>query len=128
MTSKKTLEINNKKEKFVLTVLTDDILHLLYLPNSVLEIDDIKEALLAYDSLPNPKPLRVITEMGKYATITSEARSFASENSPHLNKVAYVITGLPQRLLLRFFLKMMKNKKVTKVFLSFEDAYKWVSL
>ncbi len=104
----------------------DDILHILYLKNSVLEVEDVVEVHKAFMSLPDPKPRKVLSEMGKFVSITPEARASAAEHSPDLDGIAYVIKGISQRLLLKFHIKMWKRDKPNKVFESYNEALEWL--
>lgn len=115
-----------KNEKSTLNIIEDNILHILYLKNSDLEIEDVKEVAEAYNSLPEPKPQKVLSEMESYVSITNEARVYAAEQSPDLIGIAYVISGLSQRLLLKFYVKLWKRKKPTQVFHSYAEALLWL--
>lgn len=126
MQNQKTTNITIENKKSVLRILEHNILHILYADNIVLEIKDINELYTSYNALPDPKPLKVITEMGDFSSITTEARHYGAEISPDLTKLAYVVKGLAQRLLLKFHIKMMKRKKPTKVFNNFNAAYAWL--
>ena len=126
MQNQKTTNITIENKKSVLRILEHNILHILYADNIVLEIKDINELYTSYNALPDPRPLKVLSEMGDFSSITTEARNYGAEISPDLTKLAYVVKGLSQRLLLKFYIKMMKRKKPTKVFNNFDAAYAWV--
>ena len=72
--------------------------------------------------MPYAKPMKVITQYGKFVSISSEARIKAAERSPDLIAIAYVINSLSQRLLLKFYIKLVNRKKPTTVFQSIEEA------
>jgi len=103
-----------------------NILHIIYADNVVLEIEDVIEVQLAYRSLPDPKPLSVLSELGKHGSFSTEARTYAAQIAPDLDKSAYIIKGLAQRLIVRFYLKVLTSKGDNKVFDCFEEAYNWV--
>ena len=126
MQNQKTTNITIENKKSVLRILEHNILHILYADNIVLEIKDINELYTSYNALPDPRPLKVLSEMGDFISITTEARNYGAEISPDLTKLAYVVKGLSQRLLLKFYIKMMKRKKPTKVFNNFDAAYAWL--
>lgn len=126
MQNKKTTNISIENKKSVLRILEHNILHILYADNIVLEIKDIDELYTSYNALPDPKPLKVLSEMGDFSSITTEARNYGAEISPDLTKLAYVVKGLAQRLLLKFYVKMLKRKKPTKIFNNFDAAYAWL--
>jgi hypothetical protein len=116
--------IENKNS--LMRVLDNGVLHNRYFEDTLLEVSDIKEVQDGYNSIPDPKPLKVIQEMEIGASMSSEARIYAAEHSPDLIAVAYVIKGLPQRLLIRFYVRMWKRKKPVKVFDCFDNALEWL--
>ena len=116
--------IENKNS--VMRVLDNGILHNRYFEGSLLEVEDIKGVQNGYNSLPDPKPLKVIQEMEIGVSMTPEARKYAAEHSPDLTGVAYVIQGLAQRLLIRFYVGMWKRTKPVKVFDSVAEALNWL--
>ena len=115
--------INNTNSK--MRILEDGILHNLYSEGVLLEVEDIKELQVQFNLL-EPKPTKVLQELGKFTNMSAEARKYAAEHSPELDGVAYVIHNLAQRLLIRFYVRMWKRDKPTKVFDSFSDAHKWL--
>jgi len=72
--NKKTTNISIENKKSVLRILEHNILHILYADNIVLEIKDIDELYTSYNALPDPKPLKVLSEMGDFSSITTEAK------------------------------------------------------
>jgi len=126
MEATKTVNIICDQEKFVFSILEDNILLIYYKDNATIEVEDILSIEKAYNDLPYVKPMKVVTEYGKFVTITSEARTKAAEKSPDLIAVAYVINSLSQRLLLKFYVNMVKRKKPSKVFQSLDEALEWL--
>lgn len=119
----KTVIHNNKS---TLTIIEDNILHIYYEANSELEIADVIEVEKAYEQLPEPKPLKVVSEIGPFVTMSADARAYAAERSPDLVAIAYVIKSLSQRMLLKFYVRMWKRKKPSKVFEDYQEALKWL--
>jgi hypothetical protein len=114
-----------KNQHSEMKILENSILHISYTAGVVLEAKDIKELQVQFELL-NPKPRKVLQELGSSLNMSSEARRYAAEHSPDLIAVAYVIKGLAQRLLIRFHVKMWKRDKPVKVFDSFDDAKAWL--
>lgn len=108
-------------------VLENGILHVVYHKETIISEKDIREVQYGFDSLEDPKPTKVIQEMQENVSMSLEGRKYASENAPSLTGVAYVIKGLPQRLLVRFYVGMRVMKNTTKVFESFDEGIKWLS-
>jgi hypothetical protein len=115
--------ILNKNSK--MQILEGEILHITYNEDVIIEIPDIKELNDRYNLL-NPKPQKVIQDFSRFLTISTEARHYASEKSPDLKAIAFVITSLAQRILLRFYIKTWKRDKKTKIFESFNEALDWI--
>lgn len=107
-------------------VLANGILHIKYPMGAEINTLDIQEIQKGYAALPDPKPMKVLQELGMHVNMTNKARKYAAENSPHLLGVAYVIKGLAQRLLIRFYVRMLKKDKPTAVFNNFDDALVWL--
>lgn len=108
-------------------IIEGNIMYVRYKNNSIIEIEDVIELEKAYNSLKDPKPMKVLSEMGEYASISTEARAFAAERSPDLTAIAYVINGLAQRLLIKFYIRMWKRNKPYKVFDSLDDGLEWLN-
>ncbi len=106
-------------------ILDTGIMHVIYKEGVALQVDDIKELATQYELL-DPKPTKVLQELREHVNMTNEARSYAAEHSPNLEAVAYVIHSLAQRLLVRFYVKMWKRDKPTKVFNAVDEALKWL--
>ncbi len=119
----KNKSIRNKNS--IIQVLDNGILHVLYPEGTQIEVADIKELQTQFNKL-DPKPTKVIQELRPYVNMTNEARKYGAEHSPALKGVAYVIHGLSQRLLVRFYIKMLKRDKPTKVFDAFNEALAWL--
>ena len=116
--------INNKNSQ--MRIFDNGILHITYREEVLLEISDIKEMQVQFDLL-KPKPTKVLQELGRYVNMSSDCRKFAAEHSPVLDGIAYVIHSLSQRLLIRFYVRMWKRDKPTKVFDKVEDAIIWLN-
>jgi len=117
--------IFNKNSK--MRVLENGILHTVFLKESILEVEDVKEMKRGYESLPDPKPNKAIQEFEAGVSMSPKCRIYAAEHSPDLLGVAYIINGLPQRLLIHFYVKMWKRKKPVKVFQAFDEALVWLN-
>jgi hypothetical protein len=110
------------------TLLENDILHVFFLPNSLLEPIDFEEGKAIYTELGDGRKLRHLIEFGEYSTATTEARTWAEANSPAAIAEAIVIKSLAQGLLVRFYLKMRKNQHPCKVFRNSSEAKNWLNL
>ncbi len=127
MTSVYSKEKIFEHNKLILSLLNGNILHIYYKDNAIIEVEDIKILEKAYNDIPYTKPMKVVTEYGNYVTIASDAKEYAAERSPDLIAIAYVINSLSQRLILKFYIKLVKRKKPTKVLQSIEDALVWLN-
>ena len=94
--------------------------------NADITISDIDELEKAFKKLTGGEKVRVIQNMGKYVNMNPDARKYASTRAPELIGVAYVISGLGQRLAVSFYIRIRTRKHPTKVFSSLEDAAEWL--
>jgi hypothetical protein len=106
--------------------LSDSIIHLQWKRGVELEISDIDEMIKAFEEMSKGQLTKVISEFSPFVTISSKAREYAAANSPDLIALAYVIHGLSQRIIIRFFIRIKKKKHPTKVCLSFDEAVNWI--
>ena len=107
-------------------VLDNGILHINYPKGVEIDETDIRDIQKGYDSLPYPKPLKILQELELHVNMTADARKYAAEHSPDLTGVAYVIKSLGQRLLIRFYVRMWKRDKPIQVFESYKEALEWL--
>lgn len=91
-----------------------------------IEISDIDELSKAFHELSEGKLVKVLQDFGQYTSISSEARSYAAKKSPDLVARAYIIKGLGQRMVLKFYIRLRNQNCPTKVFMSFDEALEWV--
>ncbi|MFB0926056.1 MAG: hypothetical protein QMB65_12385 [Vicingaceae bacterium] len=119
-------EFTVQNKNSVMRVLANGILHIKYPMGAEINTLDIQDIQKGYAALPDTKPMKVLQELGMHVNMTNKARKYAAENSPHLLGVAYVIKGLAQRLLIRFYVRMLKKDKPTAVFNNFDDALVWL--
>lgn len=75
-------------------VLDNGVLHIVYLKDVLISVDDIKDVQDGYNSLMDPKPTKVVLELESGVNIGPEARKYGAEHSPALNGVAYIVDGL----------------------------------
>jgi hypothetical protein len=122
-----------KNKNSIMKVFENGVLHIIYFKNVLIEVDDIKDVKDGYNSLAKPKPMKVIVKLESGVSISLEARKCAAEHSPILTGVAYIIEGLAQRLLVKFYIRMWKIKKPVKIFNSlktfnsFDEASDWLN-
>ena len=90
---------------------------------AISDIDDLEDS---FAELTGGEMVKVVSEIGRYVNITPEARSYAANKSPKLLGLAYVINGLGQRLVLKFYIRLRKNQNPTRVFVSKKEAVDWL--
>jgi hypothetical protein len=111
---------------FVMYLVEGGILHIKYNEDINIEVDDIKLIQKIYSELAEPKPRKIIQDLSFGITMTPEAMKYGAENYPEFVVVAYVIKGLGHRLLVRFYTKMRRIDKPTKIFENFDEAKCWL--
>ena len=107
-------------------VLDNGMLLITHNQDTEIEVSDVEEMRAGFDSIKDPKPRKAIQDFRLNVSMTMEARKYAAEHSPDLLGVAYVINGLPERLLLSFYVRMWKRDKPTDFFKSVKDAIDWL--
>lgn len=110
----------------ILYQVAPDIIHVKWKHDDMLEVENIEEVSEAYQTLSEGKRLKVISHFTPNTTISPEARKHAAKRSPDVIALAYVIHSLPQRIVLRFYIRMRGRKNPTKVFHSYEEALEWI--
>lgn len=118
-------------EKKVLTncevqVLEGDIFHINWNGGKDIEIQDIDELAKAFGEMTQGRKMKVLQEFDHFTSISNEARKYAAETAPDVAAIAYVIKGLGQRMVLRFYLNIRRRKVKAKVFMSKETALRWI--
>ena len=118
-------------EKKVLTncevqILEGDIFHINWNGGKDIEIQDIDELAKAFGEMTQGRKMKVLQEFDHFTSISNEARKYAAETAPDVAAIAYVIKGLGQRMVLRFYLNIRRRKVKAKVFMSKETALRWI--
>lgn len=94
--------------------------------NIDIDISDIDDLENSFADLTNGEMVKVVSDMSNYVNITPEARSYAAKRSPELLGIAYVINGLGQRMVLKFFIRLRKIQNPTRFFNSIDDSIVWL--
>lgn len=113
--------------KFTAELLDGDIIHLKYEDNVILEVEDYKAGMEAYQEAGKGKKLKIMVEVGKYTSSSSEGRKYAQENNPKAIAEALVIHSLAQRMLARFYVLFHHGDHPIKVFVDPEKARRWLA-
>jgi len=113
-------------QKSTVSWISQEIIYVYYEPNSVLEVADFQESLDAFNKMSRGRSLKVLSEFGPYCSATVEARKFGENIELNATHEAMVFKGLAQRLLLRFFNALRKQKHPLRFFQSKEEALKWL--
>ena len=121
-----TEQIKETKSNFTSQLLEGDIFHLEYEDNIILEIEDYKAGMAAYQEAGKGKKLKMMIEVGKYTTSSSSGRKYAQENNPNAIAEALVIHSLAQRLLTRFYIIFHHGDHPIRAFEDPEKAVQWL--
>lgn len=119
-----TLPIQNKNS--VAELIEDDIVYIKYLADTYLEIEDFKEGIDAYQTLAEGRTLKVLIEMGKHTSFSTQAREYAEQNKVPAVAEDIVFDSLPIRILFNFYTKFRTLDHPIKGFKSFDDALGWL--
>ncbi len=126
MTLEETISPEIINENSTFRVLDGEIIHVLWREGVELEIPDIDDAERTFEELTGGNKVKVLSQFGRYVNISSEARDYAAARSPECIALAYVITSLAQRIVIRFYIRLRRRKNPTKVFNTYEEALQWL--
>jgi len=114
-----------------LRLLTNDIIHYTFLPNS--EVDEIEHQLnhnALFELVDGSKKYPALLDGDDFANVTPEGRKIVRELEPLIpvSARAMVIKQLGQRILGSFYIKYHKPIIPTKIFDNHVDALNWLNL
>lgn len=106
----------------------DGILEVEFADDLVLDAMKCDELITNYSSLLGDKKVPILHIFGKYTEATKEAREFSASprGLKHSLVEAYVLSSLPHKLLLNFYIKFNKPKVPTKFFGTKQEAVAWL--
>jgi len=106
----------------------DSILELYTNDNHEYTIACVKENVKASGKLTSEKKVPVLIIGGAFTSVTKEAREFmASQESLMYSKAeAFLVTSLPQKILINFYIKFNKPLVPTQTFIEKEKAIDWL--
>lgn len=107
----------------------DNIVQVQYSDDLIVDMPEVKKIVEAIGTLAGEKRVCVLKIMGRYTSVTLEARKFVAEGEGSRYSIAeaVVISSLPQWLLANFFIKKEKPVKPMRFFKNTKDAEKWLS-
>lgn len=110
-------------------LLTNDIIHYTFLPNS--EVNEIEHQLnhnALFELVDSSKKYPVLIDGDDFANVTPEGRKLIRQLEPliPISARAIVIKILGQRILANFFIRFQKPMIPTKIFNNYEDALNWL--
>ena len=118
------LIIENKNSK---VTLTDDKLFIAeYKDNVCLEVEDIQVVIDNYDDNTEGEMWKVLHVFPKGTTVSSAARDHAENREKPAKAEAFVIEGIGNRILFRFYQKFRSIKYPIKEFSTREKAMEWL--
>jgi len=105
----------------------DGILELHTHDDHVYEVSDVIENVEAFGKLSNYKGAPVIIIGGSFTSASSEARKFmaTAESLKYSKCEAFILSSLPQRIIINFYIRIDKPLVPTKVFKTKEEAILW---
>lgn len=116
--------IENENSK---VTLTDDKLFIAEYKDGIkLEKKDLEIVVNNYDNNTNEEMWKVLHIFPKGTSVTSEARDYAEEREKPALAEAFVIEGMGNRILFRFYQKFRAVKYPIKEFKDRETAMKWL--
>lgn len=115
-------------DKFILTLLKENVIKLEILEAQEIEGKDIHEIHEGYIELVGDNEYVVAVYGYDFATITKEAMEVAAKqySSPKRKKVAVITDNFAHILLIKFFILWNQPKTPVKLFSSEEKAFRWL--
>ena len=106
----------------------DNILYTECFPNTVMTLEDGKDATRISAELVNFQPRPLLCDLTNVVKMTQECRRhFASvEHAATFSRAALVVTSPISRVIGNFFLGLNKPVKPTRLFTHKEDGLKWL--
>lgn len=113
-----------------LRLLSSDIIHYTYLPNS--EVDEVEHQInhnATIELVGTTKRYPVLIDGDEFINITAEARKLIRELEPivPVSARALVIKSLSHRILANFYIHFHKPIVPTKIFTNYEDAFQYLN-
>jgi hypothetical protein len=114
-------------KKLEVSVYANAVLHVIVKPDTMLELEDVKE-VNKYVAAIGPKKYLNLYEFSKHASTDDSVRKWASDPTGNTMTIAdaLVINGLDQQLIADFYLKFNNPVKPTRVFNNVADALTWL--
>ena len=107
---------------------SDNIIHVDYNKNVTLDVDLQVSMRKIFDEIADGKKMHFIFSASEGFNLTKEAREnsdIMDKNSP-ISAYGIVANNLAYKLIANFYLKVNKPKVPFKIFLTVEDAAKWL--
>lgn len=116
-------------KKCTITFGPDQLVHLDINPGQVVELEEVKEIFEAINNAREDKLFRLLVTAGDKATLSPEARAFASSDSSSTAIVAdaIVVNNYSHEMTANFFIRFNKPFRPTNWFKDEEDAIKWLN-
>ncbi|MCW3085287.1 MAG: hypothetical protein JWP12_2653 [Bacteroidetes bacterium] len=112
----------------LITLDSDDIVHVKYLHGQVIDVAEKKEELKANLEITGGNKMPFLLSFESYVTITKEAKEYSIEielQQPFL-VTAIIVDNLAYQLMADFYFKFYKPKVPYKVFKSETRALEWL--
>lgn len=123
-----------KKELSCATIkiIEPGLVHIVYKDEYEVELKDVQEVDCAFLEFAKDSTLYVIMDTkGKYNIFSQEAQKYLSKETIMVEKdllggFAMIISNLPYRIILRFYMKVYKPNYKLQVFSNQENAKRWI--
>lgn len=128
MTQKEELVQIIENSSYIIGLRKDDIIHIFFKPNTLINIELQNEMLTAFDRICGGKKKGFIYEGVGSINVTSEARknALAMENLLPIKASVVIAKNSLQRLLADFYYFINKPKLPYNVFTKFEEGIRWL--
>lgn len=115
-------------DKTIITFEEDHIAHLHIKKGEIVEMDELKSIFEAITKESNGKLFRLLVTADDNASLSPEAREYASsaESSDVIVADAVVVQNYSHEMTANFFIRFNKPNRPTKLFKERKEAYEWL--
>lgn len=127
--TKPNIEYQNRvvTDKYEIYLLEELLLCVHYFENTMVEAEDIAEAIKIGRRLSPSDETKLLVEVDRYVDFTAEARQFAQNSMRILKAEAHVFPSLSNKIMFNFFIKFRKNNHPLRAFSTVDNALSWLA-
>src|ERR1700745_3017294 len=109
---------------FSVVLLVEGIIHVQIKSKDEIDLDRAKEIIQSIGELSEGEKRPVLVSSHYFSAPNAEAREFLAkkDSNPYASAAAYIVSSLPERIVMNAFLKFNKPARPTKMFTNMNNA------